>query len=86
MEELARGGALEVIVRHGLTEAELIAQAPEFSAFVVRSQTTITAPILQPAKRLKVVGLAGLGVGKGHVDAPRRRRVTVIITPVANTL
>ena len=36
--ELSRDGALEVSVRTGLKEPELIAAVPEFSGIVVRSQ------------------------------------------------
>ena len=35
LEELTAGAALEVIVRTGLSEAELVALIPEFSAIVV---------------------------------------------------
>ena len=62
VEELAAGGALEAVVNTGLKEAELIAIIPKFSALVVRSQTKVTAAVLDAAKKLKVVGRAGVGV------------------------
>jgi D-3-phosphoglycerate dehydrogenase len=39
IEEMARDGALEVTIRTGLSEAELVEIVPEFSGIVVRSQT-----------------------------------------------
>ena len=62
IHELAADGALEVTVRTGLGEPELIQLIPDFSAIVVRSATKVTAPILQAATRLRVVGRAGVGV------------------------
>nr|HRJ73832.1 hypothetical protein [Terrimicrobiaceae bacterium] len=50
VDELAAGGALEVVVKTGLPEAEIIALIPEFSALVVRSQTKVTAKVLEAAK------------------------------------
>ncbi|MBA2436056.1 MAG: phosphoglycerate dehydrogenase, partial [Chthoniobacterales bacterium] len=61
-EELGADGALEVVVRTGQSEAELVELIPAFSAIVVRSQTKVTARILQAGTRLKVVGRAGVGV------------------------
>ena len=61
IDELAAGAELDVAVRTGLSEAELVKLIPEFSAIVVRSQTKVTAPILQAGTRLRVVGRAGVG-------------------------
>ena len=78
VEELAAGGALEVVVNTGLKEPELIAIIPEFSALVVRSQTKVTAAVLDAAKKLKVVGRAGVGVDNVDVDAATRHGVIVM--------
>ena len=85
IEELGAGGALEVVVRTGQSEAELVALIPDFSALVVRSQTKVTAPILQAATRLKVVGRAGVGVDNVDVEAATRRGMIVMNTPGGNT-
>jgi D-3-phosphoglycerate dehydrogenase len=86
IEELAAGDALEVTVRTGLSEAELIALLPEFSALVVRSETKVTASVLQAGVRLRVVGRAGVGVDNVDVDAATRRGVIVMNTPGGNTI
>ena len=86
VEELAAGGALEVVVNTGLKEAELIALIPKFSALVVRSQTKVTAAVLDAAKKLKVVGRAGVGVDNVDVDAATRHGVIVMNTPGGNTI
>jgi D-3-phosphoglycerate dehydrogenase len=86
IDELAAGGALEVVLRTGLSEVELIKIIPEFSAMVVRSETKVTASILQAATRLRVVGRAGVGVDNVDVEAATRRGVIVMNTPGGNTI
>ena len=86
VDELSSGGALEVVVRTGLKEPELIALIPEFSALVVRSQTKVTAAVLAAAAKLKVVGRAGVGVDNVDVDAATRQGVIVMNTPGGNTI
>ena len=86
VEELAAGGALEVVVNTGLPEAELIKIIPEFSALVVRSQTKVTAAVLDAASKLKVVGRAGVGVDNVDIDAATRHGVIVMNTPGGNTI
>ncbi len=86
VDELAAGGALEVVVKTGLPEAELIQIIPEFSALVVRSQTKVTAKVLEAAKNLKVVGRAGVGVDNVDIDAATKHGVIVMNTPGGNTV
>ena len=86
VDELSAGGALEVVVKTGLPEAEIIKIIPEFSALVVRSQTKVTAAVLEAATNLKVVGRAGVGVDNVDVDAATRRGVIVMNTPGGNTI
>ena len=86
VDELAAGGALDVVVKTGLKEPELIAIIPEFSALVVRSQTKVTAAVLAAATKLKVVGRAGVGVDNVDVDAATRQGVIVMNTPGGNTI
>lgn len=86
VEELSSGGALEVVVKTGLPEAEILKIIPEFSALVVRSQTKVTAAVLEAATNLKVVGRAGVGVDNVDVDAATKRGVIVMNTPGGNTI
>lgn len=86
VEELSSGGALEVVVKTGLPEAEILKIIPEFSALVVRSQTKVTAAVLEAATNLKVVGRAGVGVDNVDVDAATKQGVIVMNTPGGNTI
>jgi len=86
VEELAVGGLLEVTVRTGLPESQILEIIPDFAALVVRSQTKVTAAVLDAATQLKVVGRAGVGVDNVDVEAATRRGVIVMNTPGGNTI
>jgi len=86
LDELARENALQVTVKTGLNERELVELIPEFSALVVRSQTKVTGDILNAANKLRVVGRAGVGVDNVDVEAATRRGVVVLNAPGGNTI
>jgi len=86
VEALQQGGDLQVDVRTGLKESELLEIVADYSAIVVRSQTRITAQILEAASRLEAVGRAGVGVDNVDVEAATRRGVIVMNTPGGNTI
>jgi D-3-phosphoglycerate dehydrogenase len=86
VELLESGGQLLVEVKTGLKEDELLSIVAEYAAIVVRSQTKITAKVIEAAKRLKAVGRAGVGVDNVDVDAATRRGVIVMNTPGGNTV
>lgn len=86
VELLETGGQLLVDVKTGLKEKELVAIVAGYSALVVRSQSKVTADVIDAAKHLKVVGRAGVGVDNVDVDAATRRGVIVMNTPGGNTV
>src|ERR1700736_5890779 len=86
VEELSRDKALEVAVKTGLSEQEIIDLIPEFAALVVRSQTKVTANILNAGAKLRVVGRAGVGVDNVDVETATRRGVIVLNAPGGNTV
>lgn len=86
VDELSRDGALEVSFQTGLTESELVKIIPEFSALIVRSQTRVTAQILNAGARLRVVGRAGVGVDNVDVETATRRGIIVLNAPGGNTV
>src|SRR5437763_1699355 len=86
IDELTRDGALEAKVQTGLSETQLAEAIPDFAALIIRSQTKVTAKILNAAKKLRVVGRAGVGVDNVDVDTATRRGVVVLNAPGANTI
>src|SRR5438093_11958293 len=86
IDELSGDGALDVTIKTGLSENELVDQIAEFSALIVRSQTKVTAPILNAGANLRVVGRAGVGVDNVDVEAATRRGIVVLNAPGGNTV
>ncbi len=86
IDELSREGGLDITIKPGLSETELIEIIPEFSSIVVRSQTKVTANILKAGKSLRVVGRAGVGVDNVDVEVATQRGVLVLNAPGGNTV
>src|SRR6059058_4497423 len=73
IDELTRDSALEANVQTGLSETQLAEAIPDFAALIIRSQTKVTAKILNAGKKLRVVGRAGVGVDNVDVETATRR-------------
>src|SRR5881398_813085 len=86
VDELTRDNALEVTVKTGLSERELVEVIPPFNALVVRSQTKVTAEILNAGNKLCAVGRAGVGVDNVDVETATRRGIVVLNAPGGNTV
>src|SRR3989475_857496 len=86
IDELSRDGAIEATVKTGLSEKELVDLIPEFSGLVVRSQTKVTADVLNAGTKLRVVGRAGVGVDNIDVETATRRGIIVLNAPGGNTV
>ena len=84
--ELLEGKLLEVDVLTGKTEAELLEIIGNYQGLVVRSQTKVTARLLEAATQLKAVGRAGVGVDNVDVEAATKKGVIVMNTPGGNTV
>ncbi|HEX4652878.1 MAG TPA: phosphoglycerate dehydrogenase [Candidatus Udaeobacter sp.] len=86
VEELSRDDVLEVLIKTGLSEEELLVLIPDFAGLVVRSQTKVTAEILNAGVKLRVVGRAGVGVDNVDVETATRRGIVVLNAPGGNTI
>ncbi len=86
VDELSRDGGIETLVKTGLSERELVDLIPGFSGLVVRSQTKVTATILNAGAKLRVVGRAGVGVDNVDVETATRRGIIVLNAPGGNTV
>jgi D-3-phosphoglycerate dehydrogenase / 2-oxoglutarate reductase len=84
LELLRQGG--DVVVRPGLSEAELIAEVGAYAAIVVRSATQITASVIEAASSCKVIARAGVGIDNIDVPAATRRGILVVNSPAGNIL
>ncbi|MFZ5806630.1 MAG: phosphoglycerate dehydrogenase [Verrucomicrobiota bacterium] len=85
--EVLRGiSEFEVEESKPLKEDELIAKMGDMDAVVLRSQSKITKPVMQAAKKLKVVGRAGVGVDNVDVEFATEKGIVVMNTPGGNTI
>jgi D-3-phosphoglycerate dehydrogenase len=76
----------EVDVRLGLTPDELAVAVKGAAALIIRSETQVTAEILEAGVDLVVVGRAGIGLDNVDVTAATRRGVMVVNAPQSNVL
>src|SRR5258708_1985443 len=76
----------DVDFKPGLTPAELRAIVGNYEGLAIRSGTKVTAEVLAEAKRLKVVGRAGMGVDNGDIKWAHAQGVVVMTTPFGNAI
>jgi D-3-phosphoglycerate dehydrogenase len=85
--QILRGNpALWVEYAPGLKEDELAARIAEFDGLVIRSGSKVTEKVILAAKKLRVIGRAGIGVDNVDVPAASKHGVVVMNTPTGNTV
>ncbi|MCA1815925.1 MAG: phosphoglycerate dehydrogenase [Acidobacteria bacterium] len=84
--EPLRAAGFAVEKRTGLKPEELRAVIHEYDGLVVRSETKVTAEVLDAGARLRAVGRAGVGVDNIDVAAATARGVIVMNAPDGNTM
>ncbi len=77
---------VEVDVRTGMNEEELCAIIGDYDGLAIRSATKVTPTVLDHAKKLKVIGRAGIGVDNVDVVAATNKGVVVMNTPFGNSV
>ena len=83
---ILRRAGFDVDVRTGLSPAELKSIIGLYDALAVRSETKVTAEILDAAVKLKIIGRAGVGVDNIDVLKATERGVLVVNSPEGNTI
>jgi len=68
------------------TKGQVAEEIRDADALLVRSATKVTAQLLENAKRLVVIGRAGVGVDNIDLDAATRKGVLVMNTPGGNAI
>src|SRR5205814_9126470 len=70
----------------GLTPDELREALVDVEGLIVRSETKVTANLMDAAGKLRVIGRAGVGVDNIDVPAATMRGVVVMNAPDGNTI
>jgi D-3-phosphoglycerate dehydrogenase len=83
---LLREAGCEIIQGEGRKPESYSAGLGRAAAWIVRSGTQVTRPLVEQAKVLKVVGRAGTGTDNIDKEACQERGIKVLNTPGANSL
>jgi len=77
----------DVDERYPIKPDELLAILPEYDALLVRSGVKVTAKMIEAAaKRLRVIGRAGVGIDNIDVDAATQAGIVVVNAPTGNII
>ena len=76
----------DVDVKIGLAPQALLDIIADYEALVVRSETKVTAAVIERGCKLQVIGRAGVGVDNIDLDAATRSGIIVVNAPAANTI
>ena len=86
IEILEREPDIEVTNEPDITYERLLEIVGDYDCIITRSRTPVTKELLERAKKLKVIGRAGVGVDNIDLDEATRRGILVVNTPGANTI
>ena len=84
--EVFTNNGVDVDVKTGMSEDELIAIIGDYDGLAIRSATKVTKKVLAAAKNLKVVGRAGIGVDNVDIPSASANGVVVMNTPFGNSV
>ncbi len=76
----------EVDIKLGLTPDELLSVIGDYEALVVRSQTQVSAKVIEAGQKLQVIARAGVGVDNIEIDEATRRDLVVSNGPSGNII
>ena len=75
----------DVVYADSLKDENLMRQARDVDAIIIRANGSVTKTLMNSASRLKVVGRHGVGLENIDLMAAKERGIEVVYTPVANT-
>jgi len=76
----------QVDVKLGLKPEEIVSIIGDYEALVVRSQTKVSAEIIEAGRKLQVIARAGIGIDNVDVDEATRCGIVVVNAPTGNTI
>ena len=84
-EELQAISDLDVTLKTGMDEQELVRTIPDYNAVVVRSATKVTKNVIEAASNLELIVRAGIGLDNIDLEAAEDKGIQVANTPSATT-
>lgn len=83
---ILRENGIQADVSATLPLPELLEKIPDYEGVIVRSQTKVSAEVIQAGTKLKIIGRAGVGVDNVDVEAATQRGIVVMNAPDGNTI
>src|SRR5713101_6528960 len=77
---------VEADIKLGLDKEELARTIENYDGLAIRSATKVTEKVLDRAKKLRVIGRAGIGVDNVDLAAATARGIIVMNTPFGNSI
>ena len=68
----------ETVIKDKLPAEELLEIIPDFDGLIVRSASKVTKEVIERAKKLKIVGRAGVGTDNIDINAATAHGIMVI--------
>ncbi len=81
-----RGVEVDYLPDLGKDKDKLLEVIGDYDGLAIRSATKVTEKLIAAAKKLKVVGRAGIGVDNVDIPAASRRGIIVMNTPFGNSI
>ncbi|MFC7394177.1 phosphoglycerate dehydrogenase [Scopulibacillus cellulosilyticus] len=86
IEPLLKAKDVKVDIETGLKPEKLQQVISDYHALLVRSQTQVSADIINAGNNLKVIGRAGVGVDNIDLKAATQKGIMVLNAPEGNTI
>lgn len=74
------------VITHDQLNGSFAAALPDADALIVRSAVDVNAEVLRHARKLRVIGRAGVGVDNINLEAATKAGIAVMNTPGANAV
>ena len=84
--EIFKQRGVEADVKTGLTKDELLKIIGDYDGLAVRSATKADKDVIAAAKKMKVIGRAGIGVDNVDIPAATAAGIVVMNTPFGNSI
>jgi len=84
--DLLKSNGFQVDDEVGITREKLIKKIPDYEILIVRGRTKIDAEIVKVARKLKIIGRAGVGLDNIDLKAAKDAGIKVLNTPAAPTV
>lgn len=84
--DILEASGIPVVMKPGMTEDELCKEIVDYDALIIRSGTRVTRKVIDAAKKLRVIGRAGVGVDNVDIPYATEKGILIMNTPTANIL